>query len=116
MAYQIKKDPDVDVATRAGNFALLMYSLVGVVAGSLLPELTKRDERLLEGEEHTDEDMEVVRIQRTVMKWKTDTGSRGESLKLPRMPFMLRDMWSFALVLYGVISLCTFFIDTVAKV
>lgn len=116
MAYQDKKDPDVDVATRVGNFALLMYSLVAVVAGSLLPELTKRDERLLEPDEHEDEEVEVARIQRTVMRWKAEARSRGKSLRLPRMPLTLRDVWSFALVLYGVISLCTFFIVTVTQV
>lgn len=116
MAYQDNKDPDVDVATRAGNFALLMYSLVGVVAGSLLPELTKRDERLLDGDKQEDEDMEFSRIQRTVLELKAEARSRGKSAKLPRMPLTLRGMWSFAMVLYGVISLCTFFISTVAQV
>ena len=116
MAYQDNKDPDVDVATRAGNFALLMYSLVGVVAGSLLPELTKRDERLLDGDKQEDEDMEFSRIQRTVLELKAEAGSRGKSAKLPRMPLTLRGMWSFAMILYGVISMCTFFISTVAQV
>jgi solute carrier family 45, member 1/2/4 len=116
MAYQDNKDPDVDIATRAGNFALLMYSLVAVVAGSLLPELTKRDERLLDGDEWEDEDMELARIQRTVMKWKAEAESRGKSPKLPRMPLSLRDVWGFAMVLFGVISLFTFFIGTVTEV
>lgn len=116
MAYQDQKDPDVDVATRTGNFALLMYSLVAVVAGSVLPELAKRDDRLLEPDEHEDEVAEVARIRLTVMKWKAEARSKDRSLKLPRMPLTLRDMWCFGLVLYGVISLSTFFIATVTQV
>ncbi|KAF8517822.1 MFS general substrate transporter [Gautieria morchelliformis] len=115
MAYQDKTDPDVDVATRAGNFALLMYSLVAVVAGSLLPELTKRDERLLEPDEGEDEERELARIQRTVTRWKAEARSKGKSFRLPRLPFCLRDIWSFGLALYGVISFCTFFIETVTQ-
>jgi len=116
MARQYNKDPSVDVATRAGNFAMLMYSLVAVVAGSLLPELTRRDERLLGHDDEEDDVAEVIRIQTMVSKWKAEAAAKGKKLKLPRAPLTLRDMWSFALVLYGVISLCTFFINTVAQV
>ena len=116
MARQDNKEPDVDVATRAGNFAMLMYSLVAVIAGSLLPQLTKRDERLLGADEEEDEEAELARIHCMVTKWKAQAAVKGKSLKLPSMPLTLRDMWCFALVLYGVISLCTFFINTVAQV
>ncbi|KAF8591426.1 MFS general substrate transporter [Ramaria rubella] len=115
MARQDDKDPDVDVATRAGNFAMLMYSLVAVIAGSLLPQLTKRNERLLDTDEKEDEEAELVRIRHIVATWRTDASSKSRSFKLPRMPLTLRDVWSFALVLYGVISICTFFISTVVQ-
>ncbi|EGN92992.1 hypothetical protein SERLA73DRAFT_172351 [Serpula lacrymans var. lacrymans S7.3] len=47
MAYQNGVEPDKDVATRRGEFALLLYSLVAVAAGTLLPHLARRDRRLL---------------------------------------------------------------------
>ena len=109
MARQDNKEPDVDVATRAGNFAMLMYSLVAVIAGSLFPQLTKCNECLLGADEEEDEEAELAQIHCMVTKWKAQAAVKDKSLKLPSMPLTLRDMWCFALVLYGMISLYTFF-------
>lgn len=47
MAQEIGAEPDPDVATRAGSLALLIYSFVAIIAGTLLPYLAARDRRLL---------------------------------------------------------------------
>ncbi|KIJ56704.1 hypothetical protein M422DRAFT_57368 [Sphaerobolus stellatus SS14] len=115
MARQNNAEPDQEVAARTGNFALLMYSLVGVVAGTLLPHLSKRDERLLDPEYPETDDEKFARIETTILAWKIESEARGQSLKLPRMPVALRDVWCFALVFFALISGWTFFINTVAE-
>ena len=92
----------------AGNFAMLMYSLVAVIASSLLPQLTKCDEGLLGADEEVDKEAELAQIHCMVTKWKAQVAVKDKSLKLPSMPLTLCDMGCFALVLYGVISLYTF--------
>ncbi|KAG8935535.1 hypothetical protein FRC02_007679 [Tulasnella sp. 418] len=47
MAVERDEDPPAEEATRAGEFALLIYSLVAVIAGTVLPYLAARDARLL---------------------------------------------------------------------
>lgn len=116
MARQTGKEPDVDDATRTGNFAFLMYSIVGVFAGALLPRLAKRDRRLLETDFAESDETKFERIQRNVRAWKLDSEASGNAFKLPRMPVALRDMWCFALLFYFLITLWTFFIDTVVEV
>jgi len=115
MARQTGKEPDVDDATRTGNFAFLMYSIVGVFAGVLLPRLAKRDRRLLETDFAESDETRFERIQRNVRAWKLDCEASGNAFKLPRMPVALRDMWCFALLLYFLITLWTFFINTVVE-
>ena len=73
MAWQDNKEPDVDVATWARNFAMLMYSLVTVIAGSLLPQLTKCDEHLLGADEEEEEEAELTWIHCMVTKCATKT-------------------------------------------
>lgn len=116
MAEQIGKDPDVDTAARTGNFALLLFSIVAAIAGTVLPQLTRRDPRLLDVFEHTSEENEYLYVQRTLVGWKEEAIANGKRFKLPSMPYTLRDIWCFALILYGIISLCTFFIYTVSEV
>ncbi|KAF8529052.1 hypothetical protein BU17DRAFT_37242 [Hysterangium stoloniferum] len=115
MARQDNRDPSVDVATRLGNLAMLLYSIVAAIAGTLLPQLTRRDLRLLQSPPGENEETEYTRIQQTVSRWKTEAVSHGKKLTLPRMPVALRDVWSFALILYGLICLATFFIDTLVE-
>ena len=73
MARHDNKELNVDVATWASNFAMLMYSLVAVIAGSLLPQLTTHDEHLFGANEEEDEEAELARILCMVTKCATDT-------------------------------------------
>lgn len=111
MAYEQGKDPDQDVATRTGEFAMLMYSIVAVVAGTLLPHLARRDARLLRHSE--EEDAEVTQIRNTVRQWRAEAAQKGKPLRLPIMPFLLRNIWTGALLLFTVLTMSTFFISTV---
>jgi len=114
MAYELQKDPDHDTATRTGEFAMLIYSIVAVVAGATLPYLARRDPRLL-GPEGEDEDEEISRLRVTVRHWRADAARKGKPLKLPMMPFLLRNIWSGAMVLFALITFSTFFVSTVAQ-
>ncbi|KAH9938239.1 major facilitator superfamily domain-containing protein [Fomitopsis serialis] len=114
MAYELQTDPDKDTATRMGEFAMLIYSIVAVVAGATLPRLARRDTRLLahEGDDE-DEDAELARLRATVMEWRSDAARKGQPLRLPWMPFFLRNIWSGAMILFAVITFSTFFITKV---
>jgi len=114
MAYELQTDPDKDTATRMGEFAMLIYSIVAVVAGATLPRLARRDTRLLahEGDDE-DEDAELARLRMTVMEWRADAARKGQPLRLPWMPFFLRNIWSGAMILFAVITFSTFFITKV---
>jgi len=116
MARQKDAEPDPDVAARTGNFAMLMYSIVGVFAGTLLPHFSKRDKRLLDPDYPESDEGKFIRIQRTVQTLKRECENNNRTFRLPRMPVALRDMWCFALVFFAIISLWTFFINTVAEV
>jgi len=78
MAYENKKEPDAELATRMGALAMLIYSLVAVVAGAVLPQLSRRDKRLLAypGE---DEDTELERLKALVqgLDHLLDSGRTG---------------------------------------
>ncbi|KAG8900774.1 hypothetical protein FRB99_005764 [Tulasnella sp. 403] len=120
MAYELDKDPDPDVATRAGEFALLIYSIVAVLAGTALPYLAASDARLLKQIDREIEDEEAVsdelkKIREMVRQWKLEAARQGKPLKLPTMPFMLRNIWTAALLLFGFTMMSTFFITTVAQ-
>jgi len=99
--------------------------LVAVVAGTILPWLAARDRRLLKQidldeaealDEDEEVDMEIVKIRDMVRQWKSEAARQGRPLKLPRMPFMLRNIWTAALVLFGLIMMSTFFVRTVTQV
>ncbi|TDL29430.1 MFS general substrate transporter [Rickenella mellea] len=115
LAKQMNAEPDLEVATRAGYLALLIFSIVAVVAGTFLPRLTHRDTRLLahDGDDE-EEDAELTRLRDMVQQWRAEAVREGKPLKLPRMPFMLRNIWTAALVLYTLITFSTFYITTVA--
>ncbi|KAG9007123.1 hypothetical protein FRB90_009533 [Tulasnella sp. 427] len=119
MAYELDRDPDPEEATRKGEFALLIYSLVAVIAGTALPYLAAMDARLLKQIDKEIEDAEaqmdaeLVKIRQMVREWKSEAARKGRPLQLPRMPFMLRNIWTAALLLFGVIMMSTFFITTV---
>ncbi|KAG6869304.1 hypothetical protein C0993_000057 [Termitomyces sp. T159_Od127] len=116
MAYELDREPDADYATRMGEFAMLLYSIVGVFTGFLLPHLASRDRRLLAHKEDVDEDAELTRLQQTVREWRVEAARQGKPLRLPIMPFLLRNIWTGALFLFTVLTFSTFFITTVVQI
>ncbi|THG97610.1 hypothetical protein EW026_g4422 [Hermanssonia centrifuga] len=112
MAYELGREPDLDLATRTGEFALTIYSLVAVAAGTLLPRLAQRDTRLLaHGDE--DDDTEFTRLKSTVREWRAEAARQGQPLKLPFMPFFLRNIWMGAMLFFGFLTFLTFFVTKV---
>lgn len=90
--------------------------LVAVVAGTLLPTLARRDQRLLaRNDEDEGEDEEMARLRDTVREWRAEAARKGEPLKLPRMPFMLRNIWTAAMLLFTFLTLTTYFVTTVVQ-
>ena len=114
MAYETGTDPDPDVATRAGEFAMLIYSLVAVGAGVLLPHLAGRDTRLLPREGETPTEARR-RMRNDISDWKAAAAARGKTFRLPYLPLTLRNIWTGALLLFSLITFSTFFISTVAQ-
>ncbi|CCL99450.1 uncharacterized protein FIBRA_01468 [Fibroporia radiculosa] len=113
MAYELQRDPDKDTATRMGEFAMLIYSIVAVAAGATLPHLARRDTRLLAHDGDEDEDAELARLRATVREWRAEAARRGRPLQLPLMPFFLRNIWTGAMLLFALITFSTFFITKV---
>ncbi|KIP07007.1 hypothetical protein PHLGIDRAFT_13479 [Phlebiopsis gigantea 11061_1 CR5-6] len=113
MAQELGREPDNDIATRTGEFAMAIYSVVAVLAGVLLPRLTQRDTRLLAHDGDEDEDAEFARLRDTVQQWRAEAAQQGKPLKLPFMPFFLRNIWMGAMLLFSVITTSTFFITKV---
>ncbi|RXK42648.1 solute carrier family 45, member 1/2/4 [Tremella mesenterica] len=119
MAHEIGREPDIDKATRAGSLALLIYSFVAIGAGTLLPYLNARDRRLLKPptekieDDEDEEDEEMDRIREMVRQWKAEAAREGRPLRLPTMPFMLRNIWTAGLLLFAILMGLTFFVSTV---
>ncbi|EKM59137.1 uncharacterized protein PHACADRAFT_86979 [Phanerochaete carnosa HHB-10118-sp] len=113
MAHELGREPDNDLATRTGEFAMAIYSVVAVIAGILLPRLSQRDSRLLAHEGDEDEDAEFSRLRATVQQWRAEAARQGMPLKLPFMPFFLRNIWMGAMLLFAAITFSTFFITKV---
>jgi solute carrier family 45 protein 1/2/4 len=63
-----------------------------------------------------DEDAEVSRLRDTVRQWRAEALRDGKPLRLPMMPFLLRNIWMGALLLFTILTFSTFFISTVAQV
>lgn len=132
MAHEIGKEPDAEYATRMGERALLFYSIgtllvdshtlvdraqtfaVGVLAGTLLPHLATRDRRILARYESETQDEELNYLRKLVREWRAESASKGP-LRLPMMPFLLRNIWMGAMLLFSFLSFSTFFITTVAQ-
>ena len=73
--------------------------------------------------------MEMDKIREMVREWKAEAARHGRPLKLPTsesfpdqgrdslsVPFMLRNIWTAGLVLFGLIMGSTFFITKVWQV
>ena len=141
MAMEIDSEPTVADATRSGYVALLVFSIgkqppsepafdslpsaVSVTAGTILPYLAARDSRLLRqrldgdgdvDDDDVDEDEEISRIRAMVRSWKAEASRMGKPLRLPAMPFMLRNIWTIGLLLFGILMSCTVFGRTVGQV
>ncbi|TEB35620.1 MFS general substrate transporter [Coprinellus micaceus] len=115
MAKEIGKEPDAEFATRMGERAMLFYSIVGVVAGTVLPHLATRDRRILARYENETQDEELNYLKKLVREWRVDAAQRGRPLRLPMMPFLLRNIWTGAMLLFSLLSFSTFFISTVSQ-
>ena len=89
---------------------------VAVIAGTLLPHLANRDRRLMAHRSDVDEDAELTRIKNTVREWRVEAARQGHPLRLPVMPFLLRNIWTGAMLLFTVLTFSTFFISTVRQV
>lgn len=63
-----------------------------------------------------DEDAELVRIRDTVRQWRIEALRQGKPLRLPVMPFLLRNIWTGALLFFAFLTFSTFFISTVFHV
>ncbi|KAI0269128.1 MFS general substrate transporter [Gloeopeniophorella convolvens] len=113
MAAQDDKEPDKDLATRTGALAMLLHSLVAVAAGTILPHLARRDVRLLAQDEDEDGDSEIAHLRDTVQRWQAEAARKGKPLRLPIMPFLLRNIWMGAMLLFSFLSACTFFVTQV---
>ncbi|KIK37654.1 hypothetical protein CY34DRAFT_92369 [Suillus luteus UH-Slu-Lm8-n1] len=109
MAYETGKEPDNELATRTGEFAMLLYSIVAVLAGSVLPIFARRDRRLLpvEGD---DEDAQIERFRGRLHLWRQEGITN-----LPKMPWLLRDIWTAAMILFTLLTFSTFWISTVKQ-
>lgn len=88
MRTELGRKPDVDIASRAGSLALLIYSFVAIAAGTVLPWLSARDHRLLKPAEESEtydeeEDVELRRIREMVREWKSEAAREGRVLRLP---------------------------------
>ncbi|KAF9019235.1 MFS general substrate transporter [Hymenopellis radicata] len=114
MAREIGAEPDPDFATRKGNLQCYSTALVvGVVSGTILPHLASRDRRLMAHKEDVDEDAEITRIRNTIREWRAEAARRGKPLRLPVMPFLLRNIWMGAMLWFSLLMLCTFLVKTV---
>ncbi|KAF9226586.1 MFS general substrate transporter [Gyrodon lividus] len=113
MAYQLGQEPDIEIATRTGEFAMLIYSIVAVIAGVILPYLARRDPRLFP-EEGDDEQRHTQRLRLVLHRWREESLSTGKALRLPRQALLLRDIWTGAMLLFTVLMLSSFWISTVS--
>lgn len=90
--------------------------VVAVMAGTLLPHLAGRDRRLMPYKSDVNEDAELTRLRNVVRVWRAEAARKGKPLRLPVMPFLLRNIWTGALLLFSILTFSTFFISTVAQV
>ena len=96
--------------------ATLISFIVAVAAGTILPYLARRDVRLLAQSDDEDEDAELTRLRDMVRRWQAEATRKGKPLRLPIMPFLLRNIWMGAMLLFSLITASTFFITKVWQV
>ncbi|KAJ3564038.1 hypothetical protein NP233_g8556 [Leucocoprinus birnbaumii] len=115
MAAEIGQEPDHELATRRGNFAMSLYSVVGVITGTVLPHLVYSDRRLQRLKTDVDEDAEPSWLRETFRQWKADAARQGKPLRLPTAPILMRNIWSGAMFLFAFLMFSTFFVKTVTQ-
>lgn len=90
---------------------------VAVAAGTILPYLAQRDSRLLAHEsDKNGDDAEMTRLRSMVLEWRAESARQGKAIKLPYMPFLLRNIWTGAMLLFSCIMFSTFWITKVWQV
>ncbi|THV08418.1 MFS general substrate transporter [Dendrothele bispora CBS 962.96] len=115
IAAEENQEPDADEATRKGEFAMLLYSIVAVVAGTVLPHMASRDRRLQGHKGDINEDAELERLRDTILQWRAEAARKGKPLRLPMMPFLLRNIWTGALLFFSFLTFMTFFVKTAVQ-
>jgi solute carrier family 45 protein 1/2/4 len=95
-------------------------TVVAVVAGTVLPYLNQLDQRLLDSnspnpnlDSDAEENEDLQRVRELVRQWKAEAAREGKPLKLPTMPFMLRNIWTASLALFAAVMLATFWVKSV---
>lgn len=88
--------PTADTATRAGSLALLNFAIVAFISGSILPYLSTIGRR-------------------DFIKNLSSTSNPKTTFYIKRFLSYLtpRNFWTFALVMYALLMLVTFFVSTV---
>jgi len=71
---------------------------------------------LLAHSDDEDEDAELARIRDMVMQWQAEAARKGKPLRLPIMPFLLRNIWMGAMLLFSLVTASTFFVTKVWQV
>ncbi|KAF9653396.1 MFS general substrate transporter [Thelephora ganbajun] len=111
MAREKDAEPDAEYATRMGALSMLFNSVVAVVAGALLPYLSRRDDRLLRVQDE-DEEEENARLRGLIYEWRAEAAKKGKTMKLPTLPVLYRTIWIGALVLFTVLTMATFLVTS----
>jgi solute carrier family 45 protein 1/2/4 len=111
MAREKNAEPDAEYATRMGAFSMLLNSVVAAAAGALLPYLSRRDTRLLRVQDE-DEEEETIRLRNMIHEWRVDAAKKGKKMRLPNLPVLYRTIWIGALLLFTVLTMLTFFVQS----
>jgi len=111
MAKEKNAEPDAEYATRMGALSMLFNSIVAVVAGAVLPYLSRRDKRLLRVQDE-DEEEETIRLRNLIYEWRAQANKKGKPMRLPTLPILYRTIWIGALLLFTVLTMMTFFVTS----
>lgn len=115
MAREKNAEPDAEYATRMGALSMLFNSIVAVMAGAVLPYLSRRDKRLLRVQDE-DEEEETVRLRNLIYVWRAEAAKKGKKMRLPTLPVLYRTIWIGALLLFTVLTMATFFVTSAVGV
>ena len=115
MAREKNAEPDSEYATRVGALSMLLNSIVAVVAGAVLPYLSRRDKRLLRVQDE-DEEEEAIRLRGMIYEWRAEAAKKGKKMRLPTVPVLYRTIWIGALMLFTVLTMATFLVTSTVGV